>query len=359
MRMALQLAAVARGRTSPNPMVGAVLVKEGRIIGFGAHLQAGKPHAEIHALQMAGEDAAGSTLYVTLEPCAHYGKTPPCANALVQARIRRAVIAMKDPFPLVAGKGIEILRHAGILVEVGLLAEEAQALNRNFLHYVEKKRPFVTLKLAASLDGWIATKEKQPLALTSYEALVETHRLRNEVDGIIVGVNTILSDDPQLTVRMVENGRNPVRFIFDRHLRIPLHAKVVTDGQAHTVVFCGPDADALRAAHLVDAGVEVVRLLHTDSLAMIHEALTHMGENGARHVMLEGGSTLAYAFLGARAIDEVWLFHAPKLLMTGWPAFVKGDPETTSVLPLVLENITRRSVGVDELTIGTPVWNNP
>ncbi len=355
MRMALQLASIAKERTSPNPMVGAILVKNSRVIGFGAHLQAGKKHAEIHALDIAGADAQGSTLYITLEPCAHYGKTPPCANALVQAGISRAVIAMEDPFPLVAGKGIEILRAAGIEVTVGVLEHEARTINKIYLHYVEHQRPYVTLKIAASLDGFIAASDGTPLTITGKDAQIESHRLRNAVDGIIVGVNTIISDNPQLTTRVLDIGRNPIRFIFDRHLRIPLNSRVVTDPIARTVVFCHSQAEPSRELALQQNGVEVLRLQSDNSQEMICEALLRMGEWGLRHLLLEGGSTLTAAFLAAQMVDEVWMFHAPLFFTLGWPAFKPTrDPVYRS--PIRLNNITRKTLGDDELMIGNPIW---
>lgn len=358
MRMAIQLATFATGRTSPNPLVGAVLVKGNRIVGFGAHLQSGKKHAEIHALDMAADDAFESTLYVTLEPCAHYGKTPPCAHALVKAGIQRAVIAMRDPFSLVAGKGIAILRDAGITVEVGLLESEARSLNKIYLHYIEHQRPFVTLKLAASMDGWIATTDGTPLALTGTEAQRETHQLRNQVDAIMVGVNTIIQDNPQLTTRQIANGRNPIRYIFDHMLRTPVGARVVTDQAVSTVILCSPTADPTKAEELRACGVEVVHLHSLEEDEMIREALALMGERGLRHVLLEGGSTLAQAFLDAQAVDEVWMFHAPVFLGSGWPTLKQSHQSSGQSFPIRLKDIVRKTIGADELTIGTPVYTD-
>ena len=215
MRFALRLAETGRGQTSPNPMVGAVVVKEGNLLGFGAHLRAGTPHAEVHALNMAGPEAKGATLYVTLEPCNHYGRTPPCTERIIGEGIRRVVVAMEDPEPFVSGRGIERLRQAGIEVVTGVLEDEARRLNEAYVHHRLHGRPFVTLKTAATLDGKIATRTGDSRWVTGEEARRHVHRLRREHDAVLVAIGTVLADRPRLTVRLPEGGRNPLRVVLD------------------------------------------------------------------------------------------------------------------------------------------------
>ena len=355
MKMAIDLSEIARGRTSPNPIVGAVLVKNDRVIGFGAHLQAGTAHAEIHALKMAGTEARGSTLYVTLEPCAHHGRTPPCAPAVAAAGVRRVVIAVEDPFHLVAGRGVAILRAAGMEVSVGCLDKEASRSNEVFLQYARSGRPFVVLKLAATLDGRIAAKSGQRLAITGPEAQLAVHRLRNVVDVIAVGVGTVLADDPLLTTRLVAGGRSPVRVILDRTLRTPVTAQVVTDRSALTVIVCDDAADPKRQQALEDAGVEVWALpaAETDNVSRVKSMLRALAAKGWIHVLVEGGSTVAAAFLEADSVDRLWFFHAPKLQGGGVPA-VSGPALTTAFAGLALRDVRWSTVGEDSLMTATP-----
>ncbi|MEC4672013.1 MAG: bifunctional diaminohydroxyphosphoribosylaminopyrimidine deaminase/5-amino-6-(5-phosphoribosylamino)uracil reductase RibD, partial [Nitrospirota bacterium] len=233
MKQALRLAAKGRGTTSPNPMVGAILVKNGRIVGKGYHRRAGAPHAEILALQQAGSRSHGATLYVTLEPCSHTGKrTPPCVPAIITARPRRVVVAMRDPNPHVNGQGIRRLRQSGLTVDIGCLQEEAKHLNEAYVHWVKTGRPFVILKAAMTLDGKIATASGESKWITGAKARLHVHRLRSQVDGIMVGIGTVLKDDPQLTARLPEKDqlttlRQPVRIVLDTRLRIPLSAHLL------------------------------------------------------------------------------------------------------------------------------------
>ncbi len=355
MKMAIDLSEIARGRTSPNPTVGAVLVKDDRIIGFGAHLRAGTAHAEIHALAMAGEEARGSTLYVTLEPCAHHGRTPPCAHAVVTAGVRRVVIAVEDPFHLVAGRGIAILRTAGIEVALGCLAQEASRSNEVFLHYARTGRPFVTLKLAATLDGRIANRSGRRLAITGAEAQLEVHRLRNVVDAIAVGVATVLADDPLLTTRLPEGGRSPVRVIFDRTLRTPVSAQVVQDRSAPTIIVCDDVAHPSRVKALEEMGVEVWALpaSESDDEGRVKSTLRALAQRGLIHVLVEGGSILAAAFINADCVDRLWFFHAPTLLCSGVPA-VSGTALADVCAGLSMRDVQWRTVGNDSLMIATP-----
>jgi diaminohydroxyphosphoribosylaminopyrimidine deaminase/5-amino-6-(5-phosphoribosylamino)uracil reductase len=259
MRMALRLAARAGGRTSPNPMVGAVVVKNGRVIARGWHRKAGEPHAESIALAKAGAAAKGATLYVTLEPCSHTGKrTPPCSPLVIQSRVKRLVVAMIDPNPRVSGGGVRAIEQTGIEVVTGVLKEEAEKLNEAFIKHVTTGIPFVTLKIAQTLDGKIATAAGESQWITGGKAREEGHKLRNGNDAIIVGINTVLKDNPSLTTR-IPGGRDPVRVVVDSGLRIPMNAKVITQrSSAGTIVATTKSAPKSRMKRLQDAGVEVL-----------------------------------------------------------------------------------------------------
>lgn len=235
MDFAIDLAKRVSGQTSPNPVVGAVIVKHGEIVGFGAHLKAGEAHAEVQAIKMAGlEKTSGATVYVTLEPCSHFGKTPPCSNLLIESRVKRVVIASVDPNPLVAGEGIKKLQDAGIETVVGVCQEKALALNEVFFHYIKTNTPFVTLKTAASLDGKTATYSGESKWITGPDARLDVHHYRHKHDAILVGVETVIKDNPSLTTRLPSGGKNPIRVILDTSLRIPIHSNVLTDGQVDT-----------------------------------------------------------------------------------------------------------------------------
>src|SRR6185369_12601402 len=257
MRLALRLAERAAGRTSPNPMVGAVLVRGGKVIATGYHRKAGGPHAEIAALRRAGIKARGATLYLTLEPCSHYGRTPPCVDAVIAAGVKEVVAGMTDPNPLVAGKGFRRLRQAGIRVRSGVLEKESRALNEAFNNFITRRLPFVLLKLAATLDGKIATATGSSRWVTGGEARRFVHDLRNRFDAVMVGVGTVLADDPQLTCR-IRGGRNPVRIILDPRLRIPLKARVLNE-PGKTIVVAGESASREKQKALEKHGAEVCR----------------------------------------------------------------------------------------------------
>ncbi|WP_027407656.1 bifunctional diaminohydroxyphosphoribosylaminopyrimidine deaminase/5-amino-6-(5-phosphoribosylamino)uracil reductase RibD [Anoxybacteroides tepidamans] len=312
MRLALELAKTASGQTSPNPVVGAVVVKNGEIVGFGAHLKAGEPHAEVHAVRMAGDKARGATVYVTLEPCSHFGKTPPCADLLVETGVARVVVATTDPNPLVAGKGIEKLKRAGIEVVVGILKEEADELNRVFFHYIKTKTPFVTLKYASSLDGKIATTTGDSKWITSEEARQDVHRYRSMNDAILVGVNTVIADDPRLTTRLPEGGKNPIRIILDTHLRTPLDANVINDAEAETWLIVGSQVPDERIALYEKPHVHMIQM--NEPTINIHELLRSLGERGITSLFVEGGSRVHDSFVRAHAFQEIVAYFAPKLI---------------------------------------------
>lgn len=316
MRIALDLAAMAKGKTNPNPLVGAVIVKDGRIIGHGAHLKAGEPHAEVHAFRMAGDAAEGATLYVTLEPCSHHGRTPPCADLVVKSKVKRAVVAMEDPNPVVAGRGIARLRDAGIEVEVGVLEAEARRLNERFVWNITQNKPFVEVKTAMTLDGKIAAHTGDSRWVTGPESREAVHRLRDEVDGILVGIGTVLADDPELTTRLPEGetGQNPTRVILDRRLRIPETAKVLDVSVAPTVLVAAEGADAGKKARLQARGVQVVTAPEAEQGLDLHAVLEVLYENGVTHLLVEGGAQINGAFLQAGLINKVRSFIAPKLI---------------------------------------------
>ncbi|MFB5763211.1 bifunctional diaminohydroxyphosphoribosylaminopyrimidine deaminase/5-amino-6-(5-phosphoribosylamino)uracil reductase RibD [Paenibacillus medicaginis] len=345
MRLALDNAKAARGQTRPNPMVGSVIVKDGRIVGIGAHLKPGEPHAEIHALRMAGEHAEGATIYVTLEPCSHHGRTGPCAEAIVRAGIRRVVIAALDPNPLVAGRGVQILKDAGIEVIQGVLEEEAERLNEVFNAYIVSKRPFVTIKSAVTLDGKIATRTASSKWITSGEAREDVHRLRHEHAAILVGVQTILHDDPQLTTRLPD-GRNPLRVILDSRLRTPLDARVVTDGEAETWIFTGSAPDEDKQRQFEQAGVKVIPT--EGERVNLEQVLDILGQHEISSLLVEGGGQVNASFVQQGLADKLVLYVAPKLVGgKDAPTFLEGLGAAVMDEAVSLTRLSVQQVGVD------------
>ncbi|MDI3256176.1 MAG: bifunctional diaminohydroxyphosphoribosylaminopyrimidine deaminase/5-amino-6-(5-phosphoribosylamino)uracil reductase RibD [Kyrpidia sp.] len=324
MRWALQLAASARGQTSPNPMVGAVIVKDGEIVGQGAHLKAGEPHAEIHALRMAGHRARGAVMYVTLEPCDHHGRTPPCSRALIEHGVARVVAAMVDPNPLVAGRGVRRLREAGVEVTVGVLEEQARVLNRGFISRVTRGRPWVTAKIAMTLDAQIATRTGESKWITGEEARAEVHRLRAEADAVITGIGTVLADDPRLTVRLSDpRSRQPLRVVLDSRLRIPDGARILDESLAPTVVCTRRDlAPPERVNALAARGVKVWLLDGEPGGGVnVSQVLKNLAQAGINTAMVEAGGRLQASLIRRGLVDEAVFFLAPKLLMgAGIPA---------------------------------------
>lgn len=313
MHEALRIARNAEGRTSPNPLVGAVIVKDGRIIAEGWHRKAGTPHAEVHALHMAGDLAEGATLYVSLEPCSHYGRTGPCAKAVAESGIRRVVVAMRDPNPKVAGRGIQILKDAGIEVAEGVLEPEARRLNEVFLKWIVTGRPFIVMKMAMSLDGKIATAAGESQWITGEASRRYGHRLRDIYDGILVGIGTVLADDPSLTTRLADRpGKNPVRIILDSHARTPLSAKILTDGQAQTIIAVAEDAPEDRVAAIRTVGAEVLAV--GKGKVDLRALLAELGQREITSVLVEGGGHINDAFLRAGLVDKVHAFIAPMMI---------------------------------------------
>ncbi|MEQ8236925.1 MAG: bifunctional diaminohydroxyphosphoribosylaminopyrimidine deaminase/5-amino-6-(5-phosphoribosylamino)uracil reductase RibD [Syntrophomonadaceae bacterium] len=313
---ALALASRALGRTSPNPVVGAVIVKDGRIIGEGYHIAAGTPHAEVHALRAAGEEAAGSTLYVTLEPCSHFGRTPPCADAVIAAGIKRVVVAVADPNPQVSGRGITKLAQAGIEVEVGILQKEASRLNEIFFKYIRTQLPFVALKTAMTLDGKIASVSGDSRWITGEKARLKVHQLRDIYDSIMVGIGTVLKDDPQLNTRLPGMvGHDPVRVIIDPHLDIPVTSKIATTSNSQrSLVFCTDGADHDRRQQLRSLGMEICPLAGQSDFIPLDQVLLELGEMGLCSVLVEGGGEINASLLDGDLIDKVYWFIAPKII---------------------------------------------
>ncbi|HFJ9327057.1 TPA: bifunctional diaminohydroxyphosphoribosylaminopyrimidine deaminase/5-amino-6-(5-phosphoribosylamino)uracil reductase RibD [Bacillus paranthracis] len=312
MRIALQLAEGTSGQTSPNPMVGAVVVKDGNIVGMGAHLRAGEEHAEVHALHMAGEKAKGATVYVTLEPCSHFGKTPPCCESLIKKEVKRVVIAALDCNPLVSGNGKRKLEEAGIEVTTGVLEAEAVLLNRYFFHYMKTKRPFVTIKTAMSLDGKTATVTGESKWITGEEARADVHQYRHTHDAILVGVNTVIADNPHLTTRIPNGGKHPIRVILDTHLRTPPSSHVITDGLAPTWIFVGKDVNKEKIASYESENI-VIFQMKTKQIE-IQDILDLLGEKQILSLFVEGGQTVHASFLQTNNFNEIVTYISPKLI---------------------------------------------
>jgi len=316
MRRALDLAARARGRTSPNPMVGALVVKDGDLLGEGFHAYAGSDHAEVVALDEAGPAAEGATLYVSLEPCCHHGRTPPCVERIVQAGVCRVVAACEDPNPAVCGKGIAALRAAGITVEVGCLGEEAARLNEAFFKHVRTGLPFVVLKVAASLDGKIATRTGDSRWITGESARRRVHQLRNETDAVLVGIGTILRDDPLLTTRLgIADQRDPIRVIVDNLARLPLRAKVVNRAStAPTLLAVSQKAPRSKIEALEREGIQVIVVENSPRRVSLERLLEALGKRGMLSVMIEGGAEINASALREGVVDKVCIFLAPMLI---------------------------------------------
>ncbi|MBS4032140.1 MAG: bifunctional diaminohydroxyphosphoribosylaminopyrimidine deaminase/5-amino-6-(5-phosphoribosylamino)uracil reductase RibD [Clostridiales bacterium] len=312
MWLALDLAAKGLGGTSPNPVVGAVIVKGGEVISTGYHQQAGGPHAEVIALDAAGEAARGATLYVTLEPCSHTGRTPPCVDKIIESGIRKVVVAMGDPNPLVNGRGLEKLRAAGIKVKSDVLDDKSARLNEVFVKYITTNKPFVTMKAAMTLDGKIATRTKASRWISSEKSREFGHRLRHHNDAIMVGVGTVLADNPSLTTRLPEGGHNPLRIIVDSKAATPLHAKVIAQSPESTLLFVTEAASPDQVESLRNAGADVVILTaDADGRVPLEEMMLELGRREITSVLVEGGSTLNFSLLAGELVDKVYFFIAP------------------------------------------------
>lgn len=314
MRLAMQLAGNAIGRTSPNPLVGAVIVKDNRVVGCGWHRKAGTPHAEVHALNQAGELAQGADVYVTLEPCAHYGKTPPCAKALVEAKVKNVYGGLLDVNPKVAGKGFKILEDAGIHVEYGFLQDELRKQNEVFFKWIEHKKPFIVLKAAMTLDGKIATATGQSKWITNETSRAYGYKLRDIYDGIMVGINTVIEDNPMLTAR-VDGGKNPIRIVVDSSLKIDINANVVQDKSAKTIVATTDKADKDKILKLQAQNVDVIVVDKDENDKVdIEKLLNILGQQNICSILVEGGAILSGSFVAKKLVDKVYFFIAPKIV---------------------------------------------
>lgn len=314
MRLAMQLAGNAIGRTSPNPLVGAVIVKDNRVVGCGWHRKAGTPHAEVHALNQAGELAQGADVYVTLEPCAHYGKTPPCAKALVEAKVKNVYGGLLDVNPKVAGKGFKILEDAGIHVEYGFLQDELRKQNEVFFKWIEHKKPFIILKAAMTLDGKIATATGQSKWITNETSRAYGYKLRDIYDGIMVGINTVIEDNPMLTAR-VDGGKNPIRIVVDSSLKIDINANVVQDKSAKTIIATTDKADKDKILKLQAQDVDVIVVDKDENDKVdIEKLLDILGQQNICSILVEGGATLSGSFVAKKLVDKVYFFIAPKIV---------------------------------------------
>ncbi|MDT8395472.1 MAG: bifunctional diaminohydroxyphosphoribosylaminopyrimidine deaminase/5-amino-6-(5-phosphoribosylamino)uracil reductase RibD [bacterium] len=332
MARALKLAARGRGTTHPNPMVGAVIVKGGKVVGEGWHRRPGEAHAELLAIQDAGRDARGATLYVTLEPCAHHGRTPPCTEAILQAGIVKVVASSEDPHRLVAGKGFKVLEKAGVELIIGEGYEKARELNRAFFHFIREGTPYVTLKLASSLDGRIAAPDGSSKWITGERARMSVHRMRAGANAVLVGVGTVIADDPLLTARGAGRKVQPYRIVLDPHLQTPVGSRIVqAAGDGRTVLAAADDLPQARYEGMERLGVRIMKLPAVGRRFKWGDFAGALIAEDILHLMVEGGSATAAWFLRAGAVNRLELFLAPRLLGgAGVPSI--GDIGITSLL---------------------------
>jgi len=347
MQRAIRLAERGRGQASPNPPVGAVVVRDGKVIGQGYHRGPGTAHAEIEALEAAGEDARGSTLYVTLEPCTHQGRTPPCAPRVIEAGFARVVIGTTDPNPAVDGRGVAALEEAGIEVETGVRRGEAERLIQTFSKFIRTKRPFVTAKIAVSLDGRVAAADGSSQWITGPTARRDAHRMRASADAVLVGIGTVLRDDPQLTVRLRGyRGRQPLRVVLDSSARTPLDAALL-GGEAHSVVFTTDKATNDAADALRSRGADVVRVPAREGRVDLAAVLEMLGHRDVTHLLIEGGPTVLGDTVERGLADRYVFYIAPKLLGSGGPGAVAAlvAPTIADARELRVESV--RHIGAD------------
>ena len=331
MRRAIELAKKGGGYVHPNPLVGCVVVNDGEIIAEGYHEKYGEFHAERNALTRCQSETKGASLYVTLEPCCHYGKTPPCTDIIIEKGIKKVYVGILDPNPLVAGKGVKRLQDAGIEVEVGICADEIRELNKVFLKYITTKRPYVIMKTAMTLDGKIAAFTGDSKWVTNEESRKMVHQLRSEMAGVIVGIGTVLADDPMLNVRLDGNHHQPARIVVDSNLRIPVDSQLVTSAtQYKTIIATTVIPSAAR--NLLNAGCEVLQCDSANGHVSIPDLMTKLGSMGIDSLLLEGGGTLNAAFIESGCVDEVWTFIAPKI--------IGGENAKTSILGKGIERMS-------------------
>ncbi|MFZ5944463.1 MAG: bifunctional diaminohydroxyphosphoribosylaminopyrimidine deaminase/5-amino-6-(5-phosphoribosylamino)uracil reductase RibD [Bacillota bacterium] len=353
MELAIELAKKATGRTSPNPLVGAVIVKNEQIIGKGYHKKAGTPHAEPLAIEDAGKETYGADLYVTLEPCNHYGKTPPCTEAIIAAQLKNVYIATLDPNPVVAGKGVKRLQDAGIKVEIGLKEKEAIILNEAFFKYITARKPFIAVKTACSLDGKIATKTGHSQWITGKEAREYGHTLRNKYDAIMVGIGTVLADDPSLTCR-IEGGRDPVRIIIDSKLSISPDAKILNlDSEAPTLIATTENSPVMKREIL--AGKAEIIVVNDGEKVDLNKLASLLGERQITSILAEGGAILNGELIRQNLVDKFYLFYAPMLIGGQMaPSFLAGTGPNYLNEAFRLKDLCIQKVGEDFLVTTYP-----
>jgi diaminohydroxyphosphoribosylaminopyrimidine deaminase / 5-amino-6-(5-phosphoribosylamino)uracil reductase len=353
MRKAFAMALKAKGVTSPDPLVGAVIVKNNRIIASGYHAYMGTPHAESWALSKAGEKAKGSTLYVNLEPCCHYGNTPPCTDYIIRAGIKKVVSAMQDPNPLVAGKGHKQLEKAGIKVVKNILNEEALKINEAFIKHITTKRPFVILKSALSLDGKIANSRGDSKWISSLKARKFTHQLRNEIDAVMVGIGTVLKDNPKLTVRLVKKVRNPIRIILDSEAKIPLNSKILNTKVARTILVISRSVNYKKLVKLENMGVEILTVKSKNGKLDLAQLMDKLGKMKITSVLVEGGAKISASALEHKIVDKIIYVIAPKIIGGHCSiGAIAGIGANTTRQAIKLFNICYKKIGSDILIEG-------
>lgn len=349
MKLAMEMAEKGAGKVNPNPMVGAIIVKDGRVIGRGYHKQYGRNHAEVNAFESLLDNPEGATIYVTLEPCSHYGKTPPCVDKIIKNKISKVVIGALDPNPIVRGRGISALKEAGIEVVTGVLEEECKKLNEIFMKYIIEKKPFVVLKTAMTLDGKIATESGESKWITSEESRQDVHKLRNKLASIMVGVDTVIKDNPELTCRL-EGGRNPIRIIVDSKLKIPMDANVIMDNLSHTIIATTEFADKTKIVSLEKLGVKILIIKSKNERVDLQDLMIKLGKLNIDSVLLEGGSTLTFSALEENIVDKIQFYISPKIIggkNSKTPVGGKGIKKISDAIKL--ENMTVRYIGIDLL----------
>ena len=353
MKLALELAQKGRGNVNPNPMVGAVIVKNNKIIGQGYHEEYGKDHAEINAINSTKENLEGSTMYVTLEPCFHYGKTPPCVDKIIECKISKVVIASFDPNPLVSGNSVKKLLAAGIEVMVGVLDEENKKLNEVFMKYIIKKIPFVIMKSAMSLDGKISTSTGESKWISCEKSRQKVHKLRDEVMAILVGVNTIIKDNPKLTCRL-EYGKNPIRIVVDSTLKIPLSTNIITSAKdTRTIIVTTLYAQMSKVKELESKGVEVIVANDKDKRVDLKDMMQKLGALKIDSILLEGGASLNYSAIEEGVVDKVQIYIAPKIIGgVDSKTPVGGNGINSLKDAFKIKNISVETIGEDILVEG-------
>lgn len=354
----LNLARRGEGQTNPNPLVGAVIIKDNKVVGLGYHRVYGGPHAEINALKDAEDQAKGGVLFVNLEPCSHYGKTPPCVEAIIKAGIKKVVAAIEDPNPRVSGRGFQRLKEAGIEVETGILEEKALELNEVFIHFIRNRRPFVVMKTAMTLDGKIACATGESRWVTGIKAREMVHRLRNKYQAIMVGVDTVIKDNPRLTTRLIEGGRDPLRVIVDSRGRTPLESKILhLESRACTVIASTQNLPASKEKAYCEKGAEVWKLPRKQGRVDLKALLEKLYQKGVDSVLLEGGATLNWSFIKEELVDRLFIFIAPKIIGgEKAPGPVGGEGLSWMEEALRVRNLKVEKIGRDYVFTGYPDW---